>query len=963
VDGDGQVLVEREAELELLAALVHGVPGGAAALATIEGPAGIGKTRLVAAARLSAVDNGLRALGARGSELESGFPFGVVRQLLEGPLRRVNVDDRGELLAGAAGGAARVFDDGSEPPEAHGSDPSFEVLNGLYWLVSNLAARMPLLLTVDDAHWADVPSLRFLLFLARRLEELPLFLLVTFRAEAHGGGEFLTDLAAQPSARRVRLSPLSVDAVAAVVRRELGSGADDEFSRACHTATAGNPFLLHELLRELACEGVDPTAAQAGMVRSLGPKAVSRTVLLRLRRLPDEAAALAQAVAVLGDGAALAEAAALARLAEPTAADAASALRTAEILEARDRLRFVHPIVRAAVYDDLSAADRARRHGQAAQVLALEGAPAEQVATHLLVAPPNGDPRTVATLEEAARSAAARGVAEGGVAYLRRAMLEPPPDDRRQELLSGLGFAELQLGDAAAIGHLEAALDATADPRRRVDIAKALTMMLTITGRADETLPLIEAVTAGIRTSDPVMAGVVDAELTAQAFVLTAHADVEPAVRERADARLRQFAVRGGTSGAERLAQACLAFSHARAATSAADAAAHAERGIAVGRLLDGGPAGPGAGLFYMLINALVTADRLDFAERALRHAVDDAMSQRSVPGWTIPTAWLSYVAFHRGRLTDAEEQSRLVLARLEDLAWSAPVPMSLAYLLDTLRQRGLLAEAEAALRAHAGGEEIARGVFDDYLLAARGRLRIALGRPSEGADDLLEYGRRVETWAMMSPRSVRYRSDAAAGLAAAGDDAEARRLLDEDLDHARRWGTPRGIGTVLTALARLERGDRGLELVREAVAELERSPARHELACALVDLGARLRRSGRRADSREPLRRGLELAHVCAAKPLEEEALAELAAAGVRPQRFRLSGVEALTPSERRVAELAGEGLSNGEIAQRLFVTQKTVEVHLTHAYRKLDIRSRTQLGRALAGDSSAAPGAVSSS
>jgi DNA-binding CsgD family transcriptional regulator len=664
---------------------------------------------------------------------------------------------------------------------------------------------------------------------------------------------------------------------------------------------------------------------------------------------------VAQAVAILGNGAEVEQAASLASLDEQAAAEAAAALGRAEILEPREPLRFVHPIVRAAVYEDLAPAARARRHALAAQQLASAGAPAERVATHLLLAPPNGDPRTVATLEEAARAAAARGAPGGGAAYLSRALCESPPDDRRPELLSGLGFAELQLGDTAAIGHLEAALEATSDPRRRVDIAKALTMMLVMSGGTDETLPLIDRVTAELRASDPEMAQVVDAELTAHTFLLTAHADVEPALRRRARARLGRLELREGTSSAERLARACLAFSHARAADSAEQTAAHSERGLAGGRLLD--DQGPGPGVFYALIGGLLAADRIDPAQRCLEHAAHAARSRGSVLGWTVAAGWLSHLAFHRGQLDDSEQQSRAVLAQLEELGWSTAVPVVVAYLVDTLTERGSANEAEDILRVHGGEGEIPRGILNDYLLAARGRLRIAAGRPAEGADDLLKYGRRIESWSLMNPRSLRYRSEAAAGLAAAGQEPEARRLLHEDLERARSWGTPRAIGTALAALAQLERGDRGLELARDAVAVLERSPARLELARALIDLGSRLRRSGRRTDCREPLRRGLELAHACAATPLEEEALAQLAAAGVRPQRWRLSGVEALTPSERRVAELAAAGSSNREIAQTLFVTQKTVEVHLTHAYRKLDIRSRAQLGRALARDPSAVP------
>lgn len=180
------------------------------------------------------------------------------------------------------------------------------------------------------------------------------------------------------------------------------------------------------------------------------------------------------------------------------------------------------------------------------------------------------------------------------------------------------------------------------------------------------------------------------------------------------------------------------------------------------------------------------------------------------------------------------------------------------------------------------------------------------------------------------------------------GKTEEAWRLVADDGRLARRWGTGRALGIVLRTRASLEGGARSTEWLSQAVAALEDSPARLELAHALVELGASLRRAGRRSEARERLRRGLELAHVCSAWALEERAVEELVVAGVRPQRFQLSGVESLTPSERRVAGLAAEGLSNREIAGALYITNKTVEVHLTHAYRKLDIRSRTQLGRA---------------
>jgi DNA-binding CsgD family transcriptional regulator len=165
-------------------------------------------------------------------------------------------------------------------------------------------------------------------------------------------------------------------------------------------------------------------------------------------------------------------------------------------------------------------------------------------------------------------------------------------------------------------------------------------------------------------------------------------------------------------------------------------------------------------------------------------------------------------------------------------------------------------------------------------------------------------------------------------------------------------WGTDRALGMALRAAGLVEGGERGIELLEEAAVTLERSPARLEHAAALADLGAALRRSNRRADARDPLRRALDLAEACGAPPLVERARQELRAAGGRPRRARSSGADGLTASERRTAAMAADGLSNPEIAQALFVTKKTVESHLGSAYRKLGIRSRTELAAALGRD-----------
>jgi DNA-binding CsgD family transcriptional regulator len=205
------------------------------------------------------------------------------------------------------------------------------------------------------------------------------------------------------------------------------------------------------------------------------------------------------------------------------------------------------------------------------------------------------------------------------------------------------------------------------------------------------------------------------------------------------------------------------------------------------------------------------------------------------------------------------------------------------------------------------------------------------------------------------NPAFLAWRSQAALALLRLGEQDEARRLAGEELELSRIWGAPRALGAALRAAGLVEGGERGLALLQEAVGVLTDSPAKLEHAKARTELGAALRRANHRSEAREQLRRAVELATICGATPLAERAETELRATGARPRRIALSGIEALTPSERRVAQRAVEGATNREIAQTLFVTPKTVEVHLSSVYRKLGISSRSQLPAALAEPASA--------
>ncbi|HEX2232246.1 MAG TPA: AAA family ATPase, partial [Thermoleophilaceae bacterium] len=488
----GGLLLERDGELASLDALIDGAAGGEARLAIVEAPAGMGKTRLVAEARRRAREAGLRVLAARGGELEREFPFGVVRQLFE----PVVLKERKKALAGAAATAAAVFESLDQPQDGDEmGDAAFAVLHGLYWLTANVSADTPLLLAVDDLHWCDRPSLRFLAYLARRLEGLQVLVAGTMRPSEPGAdAALLAELAGDPLAVSLHPGALSVEAVTRLVRDRLGAEPDESFAAACHAATGGNPLLLQELLKTVEAEGITPDAAHAGSVREVGPKAVSRAVVVRLARLPEEAVRVARAVAILGDGAELAAVAALTGLDEESAARATNDLAKAEVLRPEPPLGFVHPLVRAAVYQDISPGERELQHERAAEILSHAEVEPERVAAHLLVIPPGGEPEVAKVLQEAGRAAVHKGAAESAVAYLERALAEPPAASSRPSVLFELGLAELLTSGPAAVEHLRAAYDDLKDPAQRGMAGYLVARVLPFTGAPAEGLAMAQRV-------------------------------------------------------------------------------------------------------------------------------------------------------------------------------------------------------------------------------------------------------------------------------------------------------------------------------------------------------------------------------------------------------------------------------------------------------------------------------------
>ena len=451
-------LLEREGEVEELGALIDAACKGSGGSVLVEGPAGIGKTRLIEEGCRAASAAGMEVLGGRGLALEDQFSFGVIRQLFEGPLAAATEPERDHLLSGAAalGGALLGFAAAAGAPSA--ADASFASLHGLYWLCFNLASRRPLFVAVDDAQWADAPSLRFISFLAARLQGLPVVLLLALRPFEPGVVNTLLDtIRGDPEARVLRPAQLSEKACARLIAEAFGVAPAQSFAQACFEVTGGNPFYLRALADALCSDGVSPDAQSAGIAAAQVPDTVVRALLLRLSRWPRTAPALARAVAVLGADTELRQAGELAALDLREAAAAADLLADAGIFAPGRPLRFVHPIVEGVVYGDLALGERSRMHAESARMLAASGAAAERSASHLLAADPGGDPSAVKVLRAAASDAMSRGAPDSAVIYLERARKEGVAGDGASGLLRELGSAEFLIGRPGAIEHLRAA--------------------------------------------------------------------------------------------------------------------------------------------------------------------------------------------------------------------------------------------------------------------------------------------------------------------------------------------------------------------------------------------------------------------------------------------------------------------------------------------------------------------------
>jgi DNA-binding CsgD family transcriptional regulator len=874
----------------------------------LEGPPGIGKTRLLES--IADLASGFEVWRARGSAPEREFGLGVARDLVE-PL----------VAAGAAWPAG---------------EPGVVIRALARWTLAR-AARAPLLLAVDDLHWADVQSLRYLAQVAVRLPGAPIVVAVAWHGAEPGAGEVEALLGA--TGERIVLEPLAEEAIAALLE-PVGPGWD-RLAGAIGAASAGRPRFAIELCRALAARRGRGPEELLGSVGSASPPALGRSVARTAGAFGPGAAALVQAVSVLGDDARLRTAAEVAGLDITEAAGLSDHLTGAGLFAPTTPLAFAAPVLRNVVYDMIPARRRALLHRAAARATAAGGAREEAIVEHVMRGEPAGDPHAVAVLCRAADDASAAGDGRRAARLLARALAEPPAEAQRTAILLALAEAESRVLSPDAERHLEQ-VRVGGGPRERARAALALADLRLLSGSGDEARALLEGELARLgRGPEPGAAG---ERLCAVAGLAACDlARAEPP----ADGWWRDAAV--GLAGSTSGERARLIMAAAGAALDGEPqdvAVALARRGARPGSLLAGAALGTASSLLALLaleatVDPALIADPMDLDLAAMA-------ASGSLGAEAAVLVLGARRALAGGALLQAEADARRALAIVCEHGLRLLEPLARASLVDALLDQGRLADARRAL----GGldDEVAAGDLAGCLLGlARGRLQAVGGEAHRGLRIVLGAGARLLRAGCRTP-GLEWRSRA--GLIAHRLDRhpEAVRLIDDELALARRVGAPRALGVALRARALIASRPSQVELLEGSLAMLAGTPARLEWARTLYELGAARRRSGPRHDARRPLQEALQLAHECGAVALAERARHELVVLGARPRRYAVTGVAALTARERQTSELAAGGLTNRQIAAVMTVTANTVEYHLTNAYRKLGVGHRDELAAVLA-------------
>ncbi|MEV6834733.1 AAA family ATPase [Streptomyces sp. NPDC051133] len=937
------MLVERDRHLTQLSGLLEDCLHGAGSVVVVRGPVAVGKTELLHTFAERVAGPRVRFLSAAAAPAEQHLALGLVGQLLHGA--DPGCPERAEAALGAG-----VRADGRAGPR---------VPQEVARVLLDMSADQPLLIGVDDVYHADPDSLQCLLFLARRLRRSRIMLVLTDQDRSGSGrpGPH-TELSRHPYGHQIRLDPLTCDGVAALLAQELDAHAAHSLAAAAAAVTRGNPLLVRALAADW--EAAARTPGREPPRELVVHHRFAERVVTCLHRLEPGALTVARAVAVLG---------------EPSGADPVARLsglgrvETGALLELLDeagvltRGRYRHPVARAAVLRDLAARERVDWHRRAARLLHADGGRPTAIADHLLAAGSADEPWASAVLQESAASATAGGELDFALDCLELAHTLADDEQERAMSRAVLAEAEWRIDPARAVRHLGQLTDAGQRGLLPGRHALATLEYLLWHGRPDEAATALTRIAAahdacdapagdtgagagldagagpgsgaGPGTGGGPGSGADPVALGLPAFVGPAELDDVRACLELCYPGRRRSADTGAGAVGPSLVRAAL----------------DAVRGVggAVGEHVWQGLR-PRVPLSRLALGLLALAR----PERLLRDApwclplLEDAAGSDE-PHWPgLLTAARADAALLRGDLPAAAGLASAALSEHSRSSWGVLIGAPLACLLTVAVETGRFEEAAAQLAMPVPGALLQTPFGLRYLLA-RGHYHLAVDRPYAALSDFQTCGQLLREWADDGPWQLPWRIDAAQALLRLGRRAEAHTLLGEQLDGPAA-DDPVTLGRALRQLAAAVEPHERPALLGDAVEALQTGGDRLELAHALADLALAHHAVGDSRRARPALRRAWRAARECHADRLVKSLLPGLpdrgpGPAGGGPAALDEERAADLSAAEYRVGSLAAQGHSNRQIAQRLCITVSTVEQHLTQVYRKLGVRSRTDL------------------
>ncbi|USX55478.1 LuxR family transcriptional regulator [Lentzea sp. HUAS12] len=927
---DAPLPVHRGKELGRLLSALTAAETNRPAVVLLEGTTGVGKTTLLGEVADAARARGFQVAGAVTSTLDSFMSFSVVRQLFE------------NLTAGPGAGALEsIIGVRGRPGADHLTAAGFDELathqtyDDLYRLVSGLADRGPVCFVVDDLQWADVSSLQWLNYLMRRATKLPLAVLLSCTTGVYPADP-LQVAEVQIYAARVRIGGLTAEEVSQFAEPVLGSRPEPETVKALHTATGGNPLLLRSLLSTTGEFSVQEIPSSHG-VEELG-----ESVLARLHGESEHLVRLARTIAVV-EPPDLGLAAEVAGMTVPEATDGADRLTRMGLLTGAGKPAFTHSVFTDAITGSITRAARDALHARAATSLHASGARAALVARHVQCTSAKLGRWAADALHRAADGLLHDGDATTAASFLTRALQEDVPTELRTKLLVKLGHAESFFDPYQAATHLKQALEDVEEPELLLDVTSLLSRTLYLDGRYEDARGALSESIARMCASAPEFSA--QLRLALRVTLPTEQSGEHDAAPDRVAVDWRRRDARG--RGLAALVAEDLSNRGEDLTTSREAALAALSMG-AVSIMQD-------PQRMMAAITSLIRTDELELALRYSSEAILEAHRQKLDLVFVLGHTLRSRVHFHRGALSQSVVDARLALAKAQRM---------------NLHQRhpGRIWPMDALLSAllHLGDVEAARELVEPIgltrplpnswhhtsLLQGRGQLRMRLGDDAGALMDQLECGRRLKSWGAPGPAVLPWRSYAAVAHLHLGQSLEAVQLALEELELAKKWTSAPSLARAMLTVGLATGGAAALPWLMEAEHVLRNTQALLLRATILVELGTTRWHHGQQKLAREELAQAKMAAERCGSLPLLTK-LAELPPEAVRRSdavpAAPTSAGSPLTPQEHRVASLVAAGSSNDEVARKLSVSRRAVEFHLTHVYRKLGIKRRTQLAAML--------------